>query len=175
LGESKALYWYRKIVQDILSVRLYELPFFIKIKQFFINKLFGFSGDVRIGFNARFLRHHFIEGGGRLTVGKNVLILEDVCLDYSGELIIGDDVSISERAIIYSHRHRKCDIRSAENTVGMKTVIEKGAWVGAGSFVMAGLTIGENAVIGAGSVVTHDVPANTIWAGNPARFLKNRE
>jgi len=53
------------------------------------------------------------------------------------------------------------------------TVVKKGASIGSGATVLANLTIGENAIVGAGSVVTKDVPANSIVAGNPARVLRN--
>ena len=53
-----------------------------------------------------------------------------------------------------------------------KTIVRKGASIGSGSTIMSRLTIGENAIVGAGSVVTKDVPPNTTVAGNPARILK---
>jgi acetyltransferase-like isoleucine patch superfamily enzyme len=53
------------------------------------------------------------------------------------------------------------------------TVVKKGASIGSGATVLANLTIGENAIVGAGSVVTKDVPANSIVAGNPARVLRS--
>ena len=53
-----------------------------------------------------------------------------------------------------------------------KTVIKRGASIGANATILAGVTIGENAMIGAGSVVTKDVPANSVWYGNPARFVR---
>jgi acetyltransferase-like isoleucine patch superfamily enzyme len=53
------------------------------------------------------------------------------------------------------------------------TVVRKGAAIGSSSTILCGVTIGENAVIGAGSVVTHDVPSNAVVIGNPARYLKN--
>ena len=53
------------------------------------------------------------------------------------------------------------------------TLVRKGASIGSGSTILANLTIGENALIGAGSVVTRDVPANAIVAGNPARLLRS--
>lgn len=56
-----------------------------------------------------------------------------------------------------------------------KTTVKKGASIGAGSTVLCGVTIGENAMIGIGSVVTHDVPAGEVWVGNPARYLKKIE
>ncbi len=46
------------------------------------------------------------------------------------------------------------------------------AWIGAGATILPGVTVGENAVVGAGSVVTHDVAPNTIVAGNPARLIR---
>jgi acetyltransferase-like isoleucine patch superfamily enzyme len=52
------------------------------------------------------------------------------------------------------------------------TLVKKGASIGSGATILANLTIGENAIIGAGSVVTKDVPANAIAAGNPARILR---
>lgn len=53
-----------------------------------------------------------------------------------------------------------------------KTVVKKGASIGSGSTVLSNITIGENAIVGAGSMVTKDVPANAIVAGNPAKFLR---
>jgi acetyltransferase-like isoleucine patch superfamily enzyme len=53
-----------------------------------------------------------------------------------------------------------------------KTVVHKGASVGSGSTILSNVSIGENAIVGAGSVVTKDVPANAIVAGNPAKFLR---
>lgn len=52
------------------------------------------------------------------------------------------------------------------------TVVKRGASIGSNVTLLCGLTVGENAVVGAGSVVTCDIPANEIWAGNPARFLR---
>lgn len=53
-----------------------------------------------------------------------------------------------------------------------KTVVKKGASIGANATILCGITIGENAMIGAGSVVTKDVPAGEVWVGNPAKFFR---
>lgn len=52
------------------------------------------------------------------------------------------------------------------------TTVRKGASIGSGSTILAGITVGENAIVGAGSVVTHDVPPDTVVAGNPARIMR---
>jgi len=56
-----------------------------------------------------------------------------------------------------------------------RTLVKKGASIGSGATILANLSIGENAIVGAGSVVTKDVPANTIVAGNPAKVLRHIE
>jgi acetyltransferase-like isoleucine patch superfamily enzyme len=53
-----------------------------------------------------------------------------------------------------------------------RTIVKRGASIGSGSTILAKVTIGENAIVGAGTMVTKDVPANTIVAGNPARILR---
>ncbi|MEO8769685.1 MAG: acyltransferase [Ferruginibacter sp.] len=55
----------------------------------------------------------------------------------------------------------------------VETFVKKGASIGSNATILCGITIGENALIGAGAVVTKDVPANTVYAGNPAKFIKN--
>ena len=54
-------------------------------------------------------------------------------------------------------------------------LLKKHAWIGARTVICQSVTIGENAVVGAGSVVTKDIPDNEAWAGNPARFIKMRD
>lgn len=70
------------------------------------------------------------------------------------------------------------EARVAENTegIGIKpVVIHRGAFIGAHTIILKGVEIGENSVVGAGSVVTKSIPANEIWAGNPARKIRNLE
>lgn len=56
-----------------------------------------------------------------------------------------------------------------------RVCIKENAWIGARTIICQSVTIGKNSVVGAGSVVTKDIPDNQVWAGNPARFIKMRE
>lgn len=106
---------------------------------------------------------------GRLKVGDNVQINDGVSLDHTGDLTIDSYALISSNSIVYTHSHG-FDPRSAP--VAFPKRIGHRAWIGANSIIMHSCTrIGDNSIIGAGSVVTKDVPDNTIVAGNPAKII----
>lgn len=63
--------------------------------------------------------------------------------------------------------------KDSENRLCAPVEIKHNAFIGARCIILKGVTIGENSVIGAGSVVTKSVPANQVWAGNPAKFIRN--
>jgi len=63
-------------------------------------------------------------------------------------------------------------LQTEEDWVCVQTFVKKGASIGSSATLLCGITVGENAIVGAGSVVTRDVPANTVIAGNPARILR---
>ena len=75
--------------------------------------------------------------------------------------MIGPNVSVN---VGYSHRRAFA--------IAKPIVIERNVWIAAGVTIIGGVTVGENSVVAVGSVVTHDVPANTLVAGNPARFIR---
>jgi acetyltransferase-like isoleucine patch superfamily enzyme len=90
-------------------------------------------------------------------------------LDDRGELIIRKGTSISDYAAVYSHRHSTNDSHDIENVT---TEIGPGTRLTYHSSVMAGVKIGEDAMLGAMGVATHDVPPHSIWGGVPAREIK---
>lgn len=99
--------------------------------------------------------------GNRVTIKPGVQLWDGVTVE--DDVFIGPNVTFTNDLMPRSgNRDFKLE----------KTVIKKGASIGANATIIAGNTIGENALVGAGSVVTKDVPANEIWIGNPARFYK---
>jgi len=107
--------------------------------------------------------------------GDHISIHPLCYLDAYGGLLIGSHVSIAHNATLMTTEHdfmlegvatRDAPVHSAPVELG------DNVWVGCGARILAGISIGEGAVIGAGAVVTHDVPAATVAAGVPARVLK---
>lgn len=123
---------------------------------------------------ANFKCWHFVEWsfGYNLTFGNNVVIHRHVLLDDRGGIDIGNDVSISDYANIYSHSH---DIYDIHRVYTPRTVIRDGVRVTYHATILAGMTIGENAMVGSSSVVTKDVEPNQIVAGIPAKPVKIKD
>ncbi len=112
-----------------------------------------------------------INYGKHTKIGKNVFINFDcVFLDLGG-IIIEDDVLIAPKVSLLSEGHPISYENRHALTVG-QIHIKKNAWIGANATILQGVTIGENAIVAAGSVVSKDVPDNTIVGGIPAKILK---
>jgi len=106
----------------------------------------------------------------KLVIGNNSQINKNVELDYSGDLIIGDNVVISSFTMIMSHDHG-LNPHSQPNKVNKK--IGSNTWIGAGAIILPQVqNIGNNSIIASGSVVTCDVGSNVIVGGNPAKIIR---
>lgn len=126
------------------------------------------------------MRRCIIEGGvqwwgsGPVSVGARAFINRGCLINHSGSVTIGDDVALGPGCalITASHETGPASRRAADGTTAPVTV-GVGAWLGARVTVMPGVTIGPGAVIGAGSLVLADVPPNTVYAGAPAKFVRD--
>ena len=113
-----------------------------------------------------------INYGRHTKIGKNVFINFDcVFLDLGG-ITIEDGVLIAPKVSLLSEGHPLSPQDRHSLTVG-HIHIKKNAWIGANATILPGVTIGENAVVAAGAVVSKDVPDNTIVGGIPAKIIKN--
>lgn len=107
-----------------------------------------------------------------VKIGKNVIVMNGCLMMAAGGITIGDETQIAANVQLISNNHDLED----RNVITCKPVtIGRRVWIGAGATILPGITIGDNAVVGAGSVVTKDVEANTIVGGNPAKFIKHIE
>ena len=115
-----------------------------------------------------------------VKIGKHVYIGPDVNLDdlYPHLITIEDYVSIGMRTLIFVHSNPTCSIEIKNNYYQREvapTTIKRGAWITPGCIILAGVTIGENSIVGAGSVVVKDVEPYTIVGGSPAKLIKRLE
>lgn len=112
------------------------------------------------------------EMGEKVYFPADLVISQNFVKD-RGHLYLGDRVSIGPRVILTLVSHPNAsNIRSNISYKGSFIRIEQDCWIGAGAIILNGITIGEGSIVGAGSVVTHDVPSGVIVAGNPAKIIK---
>jgi acetyltransferase-like isoleucine patch superfamily enzyme len=116
-----------------------------------------------IGHNCNINSHCFIEND--VVIGNNVTVKCGVYI-WDG-ITIEDDVHIGPNVTFTNDLYP----RSKHSFEISRTVVKHGASIGANATIIAGNTIGEYALVGAGSVVTKNIPNNTLWVGNPARLL----
>lgn len=109
--------------------------------------------------------------GRNIAIGERVFINAGCRFQDQGGITIGDDCLIGHNAVIATLQH---DIAPARRTdlIPSPVVLGRNVWLGANVTVLPGVTIGDDAVVGAGSVVTKDVPAGTIVVGSPARVVR---
>ena len=136
-------------------------------------KKFSDSSEIRSG--------AYVIGCSKIEIGNRVII-RPACMLFgesatlSTSISIEDDVMLGAGVHIYINNHKfdRQDIPFIDQGYypDESVIIKKGSWIGANAILLPGITIGENTVIGAGSVVTKSIPSNVVAAGNPARILK---
>jgi maltose O-acetyltransferase len=111
--------------------------------------------------------------GYNIAIGRSTFVNYDCVFLDPARITIGVDVQIGPAVQIYTAGHPvDPDERRSGAEFGRPVAIGDGAWIGGGSIVCPGVTIGANTVVGAGSVVTRDLPPNVIAVGNPCRVLR---
>lgn len=116
----------------------------------------------------------YVDYAKPVTIGENCFIQQCCTFFGRGEITIGNGVFIGPKCNLITINHDpNPENRSA--TYGRPIVIEDNVWIGINSTILPGVRIGYGAIVGAQSVVTHDVPTMTIVAGNPARIIKSIE
>ncbi len=138
------------------------------------------GGSVDIGERSHIHVDTFIEtgAGGSVKIGTNTHIQPRCQLSaYKGDIIIGCGVQIAPNCAFYPYNHSFVPhtlIMEQPLITKGNIIIEDDVWLGFGVIVLDGVRIGKGSVIGAGAVVTHDIPAGSVAAGIPAKVLRTR-
>ena len=132
-----------------------------------ISELFGKSDGAWV--NPPF----YCDYGHNIEIGKNAFINYNCTIIDVGKVVIGDNCQIAPNVSIYTAGHPVHPAtRNTAYEYGINITIGNNVWIGGNTVIMPGVRIGDNAVIGAGSIVTRDVPAWTVAAGNPCRVIR---
>jgi acetyltransferase-like isoleucine patch superfamily enzyme len=109
----------------------------------------------------------------RIRMGVGVRVGSECVLGAMGGIDLGDHVRIS-KGVMVETGGLNISRDPPYNHIAKPIKIESGVWIGANAIILGGTTIGRNSVVGAGAVVTKDIPEDTIFAGNPAREIGKR-
>ena len=148
-----------------------------KRKQELLREIFGSMGKgvhVDIDFHCEYGKHIFV--GDKVIINMNCTFVDNNRIDIGNNVLIAPNVQIyaATHSIKINERmvHEWSESEEICRTYALPVKIEDGVWIGGGSIILPGVIIGQNSVIGAGSVVTHSIPANCVAVGNPCRVIK---
>lgn len=116
----------------------------------------------------------YTDYGQNITVGKGVFINSGCCFQDHGGIDIGDGALIGQQVVIATLNHALAAERR-KDMIPAPVKIGRNVWIGAHATILSGVTIGDNAVVAAGAVVTSDVAENTVVGGVPAKLIKRIE
>ena len=115
----------------------------------------------------------YTTGGADIRIGRNVFVNQNCTFYDLGGLDIADDVMIGPNVSLIMSGHPIEPSQRRACVIANPIVTKRNVWIAAGATIIGGVTVGENSVVAAGSVVTKDVPANTLIGGNPARVIRS--
>ena len=130
------------------------------------------GGDLEIGDRFQIWSAHrqtMVSGPGRIRIGNGVFINAGVVVYSEVAITIGDDVALANEVYVMDTNSHGIEGR---DPLAAPVVIGRGTWVGARAIILPGVTIGSRVVVGAGAVVSRDVPDEVLVAGNPAKVVR---
>lgn len=161
---EKKLYECKELIYDFNMSR----PSKVEYREELIRKVFAEAGEncyIEPPFHANW--------GCNMHVGKNFYANFNLTVVDDADIYIGDNVMIAPNVVIATGTHPVCpELREMVYQYNLPVHIGNRVWIGAGAIILPGVTIGDDSVIGAGSVVTKDIPSGVVAVGNPCRVIR---
>lgn len=151
-----------------------HLLFFPPCRKFFLKILGAKIGKGTILMEVKFFNWHHTGPKG-LKIGNDCFLGDEILIDLYGRVTMGDQVTLAQRVTVLTHLnvgYADHPLQKYFPKTAKPVVFESGCVIGATSTILPGVTIGRNSFVGAGSIVTHDVPSNSLYAGNPAKLIR---
>lgn len=137
---------------------------------------FGCDQRLRLDAYDEFLGDNF---NPEIIIGNNVSIQKDCHLAAINKIVLGNNVLLASKVYISDHSHGEINLEAIKSPPSQRklctkgpVIIEDNVWIGEGVSVLPNVTIGENSIVGANSVVTKSFPKNSVIAGNPAKLIR---
>lgn len=161
---DKKLYECKELIHDFNMSR----PSEVEYREQIIRKVFA-----EVGENCYIEPPFHANWGCNMHVGKNFYSNFNLTVVDDADIYIGDSVMIAPNVVIATGTHPICpELREKVYQYNLPVRIGNRVWIGAGAIILPGVTIGDDSVIGAGSVVTKDIPSGVVAVGNPCRVLR---
>lgn len=162
----------KKITWKVLPIIIERIPQYTLVV---LRYIFYYLAFKKIGKGVFICRNVSFGGLYNIELGDRVDINQGCNLYGDFGISIGDNTKLSPYVQLYSanYKYKKGVEIGSLGVTGKEITIGKNVWIGASSVILPGVTIGDNSIIGALSLVNKDIPGNEVWAGNPARFIKN--
>lgn len=161
---DKIINYNQELLYDFNTSR----PSQLKLREEIIRKVFA-----EVGENCYIEPPFHANWGCNMHVGKNFYANFNLTVVDDADIFIGDGVMIAPNVVLATGTHPICpDLRDPTYQYNLPIHIGNRVWIGAGAIILPGVTIGNDSVIGAGSVVTKDIPSGVVAVGNPCRVLR---
>lgn len=161
---NQKLYNCKELIHDFNMSRPSQVAF----REEIIRKVFA-----EVGENCYIEPPFHANWGCNMHVGKNFYANFNLTVVDDADIYIGDSVMIAPNVVIATGTHPICpELREKVYQYNLPVHIGNRVWIGAGAIILPGVTIGDDSVIGAGSVVTKDIPSGVVAVGNPCRVLR---
>lgn len=175
IGAKKTLKFILFALAEVLYHRIIlHLLFFPPFRKLFLQVLGAKIGSGTILMEVKFFNWHHTGPSG-LKIGKDCFLGDEILIDLYDGVILEDQVTIAQRVTILTHAnvgYADHPLQKAFPKISKPVIFKSGCVIGATTTILPGVTIGEKSFVAAGSVVTKDIPANSLVAGVPAKVIR---